>query len=94
MKEVALGIDIGGTNTVFGCIDSKGNCLATGSLPTQKHAAIEDYLNELFFEVESAMNGSAEKMQIIGVGIGAPNASFYTGTMKMLRICDGRGVCL
>ncbi|WP_320019400.1 ROK family protein [Labilibaculum manganireducens] len=82
MKEVALGIDIGGTNTVFGCIDSEGNCLVTGSLPTQKHAAIEDYLDELFVEVESAMNGSAEQMQIIGVGIGAPNASFYTGTIE------------
>ncbi len=82
MKEVALGVDIGGTNTVFGCIDSEGNCLVTGSLPTQKHADIEDYLNEIFADVESAMNESTEKMQIIGVGIGAPNASFYTGTIE------------
>jgi len=82
MKEVALGIDIGGTNTVFGCIDSDGECLATGSIPTQKHADIKDYLNDLFGTVESTMNESADKLQIIGIGIGAPNASYYSGAIE------------
>ncbi|WP_372751950.1 ROK family protein [Labilibaculum sp.] len=82
MIEVALGIDIGGTNTVFGCIDKSGKCVLTGSLPTQKHADIEDYLNDLFADIESAVEQSSEKLQIIGVGIGAPNASFYTGTIE------------
>jgi glucokinase len=82
MIEVVLGIDIGGTNTVFGCVDKTGRCLLSGSLPTQKHADIEDYLNELFADVESAMKQAATKLQIIGVGIGAPNASFYSGTIE------------
>lgn len=82
MKKVALGIDIGGTNTVFGCIDSDGKCLISGSIPTQTHASIEKYLDELFDNVNTELKKSAEELQIIGVGIGAPNASYYTGTIE------------
>ena len=82
MKEVALGIDIGGTNTVFGCIDIDGNCLATGSISTQKHADINDYLDELFASIDTTLQASDEELQIIGIGIGAPNASYYTGTIE------------
>ena len=82
MKEVALGIDIGGTNTVFGCIDKDGECLLTGSIPTQKHIDINDYLNELFENVKKEIVNSKEELEVIGIGIGAPNASFYTGTIE------------
>lgn len=80
--KVALGIDIGGTNTVFGCIDENGNCLATGSISTQKHARIEDFLNELFETVDSTIKTTNEDIEIIGIGIGAPNASYYSGTIE------------
>jgi len=82
MKQVALGIDIGGTNTVFGCIDKAGNCLTEGSIPTQKHADINTYLDELFKEVDKALATIEEKLDIIGIGIGAPNASYYSGTIE------------
>ncbi|MPQ47686.1 ROK family protein [Marinifilum sp. N1E240] len=82
MKKVALGIDIGGTNTVFGCIDKEGKCLVTGSIPTQKHADINDYLDELFECVKVKLKESNEELEIIGIGIGAPNASYYTGTIE------------
>ena len=39
-KQVALGIDIGGTNTTFGFIDTEGNYLADGNIETQKHEDI------------------------------------------------------
>lgn len=82
MKKVALGIDIGGTNTVFGCIDKDGKCLLTGSIPTQKHHDINDYLDELFKHVEKEIENSLEELDIIGIGIGAPNASYYSGTIE------------
>ncbi|MGQ1909700.1 ROK family protein [Marinifilum sp. RC60d5] len=82
MKKVVLGIDIGGTNTVFGCIDEEGKCLLTGNIPTQKHEDINNYLDELFDNVNSILDKSKEKLEIIGVGIGAPNASYYSGTIE------------
>ncbi|MFA8433059.1 MAG: ROK family protein [Marinifilaceae bacterium] len=82
MKKIALGIDIGGTNTVFGCIDETGKCWAEGSIPTQKHNRIEDYLDELFAAIHEAVNGAGEELEVIGIGIGAPNASYYTGCIE------------
>ena len=82
MKKVALGIDIGGTNTVFGLIDREGICIAEGTLPTQRHADIEDYIDELFQVVETKRNTLSYEVDIQGIGIGAPNASFYTGTIE------------
>ena len=45
-KPYVLGIDIGGTNTVFGIVDARGNVLATGSIKTQKHHVFDDYRSE------------------------------------------------
>ena len=52
-KEVALGIDIGGTNTAFGFIDREGNYLAEGNIATNNHEDITDYLKELQMEIEN-----------------------------------------
>jgi len=82
MKEIALGIDIGGTNTVFGFIDREGICISEGSLPTQKHADVENYLDELFQLIDTAKSNLAYDIDIKGIGIGAPNASYYTGTIE------------
>jgi glucokinase len=80
--KIALGIDIGGTNTVFGFINEEGNCMSSGSIPTQKHACIEDYLDELFSNIDQALKEAKDEMEVIGIGIGAPNASYYTGTIE------------
>jgi glucokinase len=82
MKEVALGIDIGGTNTVFGLIDREGICIAEGTLPTQKHADVEDYIDELFQAINIEKENLSYDLEIKGIGIGAPNASYYTGTIE------------
>ncbi len=62
MKKVALGIDIGGTNTVFGFIDSEGACLGTGNIPTQTHEDFNDYLKELFDAVEQKKSENSEEL--------------------------------
>ncbi|MCZ4694329.1 ROK family protein [Ancylomarina euxinus] len=82
MKEIALGIDIGGTNTVFGLIDREGICIAEGTLPTQKHADVEDYIDELFQAINTEKENLPYDVDIKGIGIGAPNASYYTGTIE------------
>lgn len=82
MKKIAIGIDIGGTNTVFGCIDEKGKCLAQGSIPTRGHSEVEDYLDQLVDAIKNEVANASESLNIIGVGIGAPNASYYSGCIE------------
>lgn len=81
-KEVALGIDIGGTNTAFGFIDRDGNYLAEGNIPTAKHEDIKDYLKELYMEVERVLDTIRENVTMVGIGIGAPNGNYYKGSIE------------
>ena len=82
MKNIAIGIDIGGTNTVFGCIDEKGKCLVQGSIPTRGHSEVEDYLDQLVDAIKNEIANTSESLNIIGVGVGAPNASYYSGCIE------------
>jgi len=82
MKPYVLGIDIGGTNTVFGIVDARGNVIASSSIKTGKHADFNNYLEELYTEANHLIetNDAVDKIQ--GIGIGAPNANYYTGEIN------------
>ncbi|MDE7426360.1 MAG: ROK family protein [Muribaculaceae bacterium] len=82
MKPYVLGIDIGGTNTVFGIVDARGVVLASGSIKTGKHAKLEDYLEELYQEATRLIEANDAVDKIHGIGIGAPNANYFTGTIE------------
>ena len=45
-KPYVLGIDIGGTNTVYGIVDARGTVIASGAIKTKKHEIFNDYINE------------------------------------------------
>jgi len=79
MKQYVLGIDIGGTNTVFGLVDARGNVIASSSIKTGKHHKFEDYLDELYTEATRLIEANDAVDNVQGIGIGAPNANYYTG---------------
>lgn len=81
-KPFVMGVDIGGTNTVFGIVDARGQVIASGSIKTQKHADFDDYVKELHGEMERLIEANDAKDQIQGIGIGAPNANYYTGEIQ------------
>ena len=83
-KPYVIGIDMGGTNTVFGIVDARGVVIASSSIKTQKHSNIDDYINELYTETTKLIEANDAVGKIHGIGIGAPNANYYTG-----RIEDG-----
>lgn len=78
-KPYVLGVDIGGTNTVFGIVDARGQVVASSSIKTKKHANFDDYVNELHSEVMRLLEANDAVDKIQGIGIGAPNANYYTG---------------
>lgn len=80
----ALGIDIGGTNTVVGLVDKAGNVLGTDSVKTQSLPVLEEYVktvSKLAKDLIFKNNVSVD--DIVGLGIGAPNANYYTGNIEM-----------
>lgn len=81
-KRVTLGIDIGGTNTAFGLIDEEGNCINKSSIPTNALDPAEDLFKRLFKNFDEVCTSSSDKYDIKGVGIGAPNANYYSGTIE------------
>ncbi len=81
-KPYVVGIDIGGTNTVFGIVDARGVVLASSSIKTRKHATVEAYIDELHTELTKLMDVNDAIDKIHGIGIGAPNANYYTGTIE------------
>lgn len=82
MQEIAIAIDIGGTNTKFGFVDRQGNIYADGVVSTDAFDNVEDYLVALVKTLRESETSIKEKIQITGVGIGAPNANIYKGTIE------------
>ncbi len=78
-KPYVLGVDIGGTNTVFGIVDARGQVIASDSIKTKKHAEFDDYVEEFHAAAERLLRLHDAEDKIQGIGIGAPNANYYTG---------------
>ncbi len=78
-KPYVVGIDIGGTNTVFGIVDARGTVIASGSIKTQKHSEFVDYIDELHEELSKLIVTNDAVDKIAGIGIGAPNANYFSG---------------
>lgn len=81
-KPYVIGIDMGGTNTAFGIVDARGNVIASSSIKTRKHSKIEDYIDELYTEITRLINANDAQDKIQGIGIGAPNANYFTGIIE------------
>ena len=91
MKELVLGIDIGGTNTKFGFVDKEGNVFGESSSPTWGYPDFDDYLAQLHKQVDAAKAFIGIESKIVGVGIGAPNGNFYKGTIEEAPNLEWKG---
>ncbi len=80
MKEVTIGIDIGGTNTVIGFITKEGSCAQLISFKTTDFAQLSDYLHELLSKIKNTI--LEKKYKLKGIGVGAPNGNHHLGTVS------------
>ncbi len=92
LKPNVVGIDIGGTNSVIGLVSREGQVIATTSIKTQSYPEFGQYADALSDAIKSliAANGGIEKVQ--GVGVGAPNANFYSGNIEYAANLPWKGV--
>lgn len=82
MKQLVAGIDIGGTNSVFGLVDRDGNMHGEGVVPSGKYPDFDQYLEELYIGIQELIKPLKDEYELAGVGIGAPNGNYYTGTIE------------
>ncbi len=80
--NVVAGIDLGGTNSIFGLVDRNGNCLTQGKVPTTPSQGAENLFLEIFNGIDDLIDNYADELELIGVGVGAPNANYYNGTIE------------
>lgn len=91
-KPYVVGMDIGGTNTVFGVVDSRGNVLASDSVKTQQYSDVNEYVDAVCKKLLPLLQqfGGAEKIK--GMGVGAPNGNYYSGTIEFAPNLPWKGV--
>ncbi len=82
MKPYVVGIDIGGTNTVFGIVDARGNVIASSSIKTGKFADVNDYVADLKAALTSLLEAHDAVDKIAGIGVGAPNGNYFSGCIE------------
>ncbi len=92
MKKVAVGVDIGGTNTTFGLVDELGKVIAKGHITTPSHGNIEKYMDDLAKAIRDMISLTSEVLSVMGIGVGAPNGNYYTGTIEYAPNLSFKGI--
>ena len=82
IKPYVIGLDLGGTNSVFGIVDARGDIKATTAIKTGGYEKVEDYVKACVEALEPIIDqvGGIEKVK--AMGIGAPNGNYYNGTIE------------
>ena len=82
LKPYVIGLDLGGTNSVFGIVDSRGEIKATTAIKTQAYADVEDYVKASLEALHIIIEQVGGIQTIKAMGIGAPNGNYYQGTIE------------
>lgn len=90
MKEIVAGVDIGGTNTVYGLVDRTGNVVAESSLKTTDYPEIADFVTALVAAINKLL--SSGQYKLLGIGIGAPNANYHKATIELAPNLAWKGI--
>lgn len=88
-KPYVIGLDLGGTNSVFGLVDHQGEIKATTSIKTQGYDLAEDYVEACVEALQPIVEQAGGIDLIQAMGIGAPNANYYMEQWSRHRISSG-----
>jgi len=91
-KPYVIGIDMGGTNTVFGVVDARGHVIARSSIKTQQYPEINGYIDALHEEMMKIIDSVGGIETIRGIGAGVPDGNYYTGNIEFAPNLPWKGV--
>lgn len=88
---IGIGIDIGGTNTVWGVVNNEGQILEKGKRRTRNYPTAEFFVQEISKDIKKILVRNSQ-YELTGIGIGAPNANFFKGTIEFAPNLIWKGV--
>jgi len=90
-NEIVAGIDIGGTNTVYGLVDKEGKILSEGKITTDTSPQADGFVKTLALEINKLLAGH-KGYSLKGIGIGAPNGNYHKGTIELAPNLAWKGI--
>lgn len=92
MKDLTIGIDIGGTNTKYGIVDREGNVLHQGNIPTTNYEEFQAFFDGMADALRKGIQELPANTRIVGIGVGAANGNYYTGNIERATNLKWKGV--
>ena len=83
IKPYVIGLDLGGTNAVFGIVDQRGDIKATTAIKTQQYDTAESFIEASVCALQPIIEQVGGMEKIKAMGIGAPNGNYYKGTIEI-----------
>jgi len=91
-KPYVIGMDMGGTNTVFGIVDARGTVISKSAIKTGAHTDVNLYINDIYTELSKLIEAAGGIDKIKGIGVGAPNGNYYTGNIEFAPNLPWKGI--
>lgn len=91
-KPYVIGMDMGGTNTVFGVVDARGTVISKSAIKTGTHTDVNLYIDDLYEDMIKLIEAAGGVDKFKGMGIGAPNGNYYTGNIEFAPNLPWKGV--
>lgn len=82
LSKVVLGVDIGGTYTKLGFVTEQGKVLVKAEIPTEAQKPAQNFFERLHAEATRLFQHIKTNYELAGIGLGAPNANYYKGTIE------------
>ncbi len=92
MRDLTIGIDIGGTNTKYGIVDREGCVHYQGNIVTTDYQDFTDYFDAMADALREGMHFLPKDSRVVGIGVGAANGNYYTGTIERATNLRWKGV--
>ncbi len=90
--QLAAGIDIGGTNTIFGLVDQTGKIHERGHLSTLSYPTAETLVDAIAEKINDYTDKHRSALELIGAGAGVPNGNFFSGCIEYAPNLKWKGV--
>ncbi len=90
--QYAIGIDVGGTNTKFGIVDRKGKILVQDRIKTNARDSVDGFIEDLASKLQPMIEQHGGVENFVGIGMGAPNANYYAGTIEYAANLKWKGI--